>query len=704
MSGAAPHPLRLAFPGTGRPSIEFAPRPDGACVVLGRPSAADAPPDVPLQDASVSRRHAEFAVRGGAWHVRSLGKGGTALEGRLLGHEEWVPLPDASTLAVGPYRIRVVVGDARSGAALGETIAFAEATEGPRPEAVSRQRLESAEVRLSALLAAARRIDACDDEQSLADAAVSVLIDTRDFDRAAVVRAGAVGDRDGWVPLAIAASNEPARSLPVSRTLLEEARSTNGMVRLDQSMARMNLSASIMASGATAAICVPIPSAVPPRLFLYADTRGGGALGDAAVPFADMVAQLAGALALGRRAPGAPGPRPSGDFFTVLEADGGRVAAFIGDVAGKGAGAAIVMASSVAHLDAAVRHGLPIEQALSGVSEYFVRRPNLDLSVSTGGFSTAIAVEIMPDGSCRGVDAAHCYAAVVRADGAAERLDFPNRTTMIGYAEGIELVADEFRLAPGDRLVLFSDGVGALERFAAGGELGLPRHQLGVGPGGVVVVAVGGLAERTAEPRTERDLRVRRLGIRAVGGGGGEDDFALLRRHLQGVGLGVVAVLQQVGDGQHCPDEHLLVVLAGIVAGDVVAREHRQRRAGVVRLHPVELVADSAEQPLRVARAPRGEGHRRPVEGDDRGILRVAFGGIGKEALGGGQVAAVERGPDRLEAGDVRDAPGNGREERCRHDRPRGPRAHPGQRRPRPAVHGLGRGVVAHHRDSRLWW
>jgi serine phosphatase RsbU (regulator of sigma subunit) len=143
----------------------------------------------------------------------------------------------------------------------------------------------------------------------------------------------------------------------------------------------------------------------------------------------------------------------------VLEADGGRVAAFIGDVAGKGAGAAIVMASSVAHLDAAVRHGLPIEQALSGVSEYFVRRPNLDLSVSTGGFSTAIAVEIMPDGSCRGVDAAHCYAAVVRADGAAERLDFPNRTTMIGYAEGIELVADEFRLAPGDRLVLFSDGV-----------------------------------------------------------------------------------------------------------------------------------------------------------------------------------------------------------------------------------------------------
>jgi serine phosphatase RsbU (regulator of sigma subunit) len=498
MSGAAPHPLRLAFPGTGRPSIEFAPRPDGACVVLGRPSAADAPPDVPLQDASVSRRHAEFAVRGGAWHVRSLGKGGTALEGRLLGHEDWVPLPDASTLAVGPYRIRVVVGDARTGAALGETIAFAEATEGPRPEAVSRQRLESAEVRLSALLAAARRIDACDDEQSLADAAVSVLIDTRDFDRAAVVRAGAVGDRDGWVPLAIAASNEPARSLPVSRTLLEEARSTNGMVRLDQSMARMNLSASIMASGATAAICVPIPSAVPPRLFLYADTRGGGALGDAAVPFADMVAQLAGLSlsAAERRAlqgemvqarriqerllPASEGEcgcvrwalysrpaahaagaaaRPSGDFFTVLEADGGRVAAFIGDVAGKGAGAAIVMASSVAHLDAAVRHGLPIEQALSGVSEYFVRRPNLDLSVSTGGFSTAIAVEIMPDGSCRGVDAAHCYAAVVRADGAAERLDFPNRTTMIGYAEGIELVADEFRLAPGDRLVLFSDGV-----------------------------------------------------------------------------------------------------------------------------------------------------------------------------------------------------------------------------------------------------
>jgi serine phosphatase RsbU (regulator of sigma subunit) len=494
-----PSTLRIGFPGTGRAPVSFEPRSIDAPVVLGRPSkAGPVVPDVELVDEAVSRRHAECMFDGSRWHVRSLGKGGTALDGRLVPENAWVPLGAVSMLAIGPFRMRLTVGSVLAGSTIAETVTFSDAEGGARPEAVSRTRLESAEVRLSALLAAARRIGASDDELPLCQAVVDVLVETRDFDRAFVMRAGAEGDPAGWMPVASAAASEHARALPVSRTLLGEARATGGMVRLDHSMARLHGAASLVASGATAAICAPIPSTTPARLFLYADTRSGGALGDAAVPFADMVAQLAGLTlsAAERRAlqgemvqarkiqerllpdaegecgcvrwslysrPAAHAPgveaRPSGDFFTVIEAGDGRVAAFIGDVAGKGAGAAIVMASSVAHLDGAVRRGMPIEEALAGVSEFFVRRPNLDFSVSTGGFSTAIAVEIRPDGACRGVDAAHCYAAVVRADGHASRLEFPNRTTMIGYAAGIELVADEFRLAPGDRLVLFSDGV-----------------------------------------------------------------------------------------------------------------------------------------------------------------------------------------------------------------------------------------------------
>jgi len=499
MASPGPATLRIAFPGTGRETVSFEPRSADAPVVLGRPSAAGTvAPDVLLVDESVSKRHAECMFDAGTWHVRGLGRNGTALDGRLVPANQWVPLAAASMLAIGPFRMRLTVGAGTAGGTVSETVTFLDAGAGARPEPVPRQRLESAEVRLSALLAAARRIGTSDDEHPLCEAVVEVLVETRDFDRAAVMRAGAAGDRDGWAPVAIAAASEHARALPVSRTLLEESRATGGMVRLDHSMERMHAAASLIASGATAAICAPIPSASPARLYLYADTRSGGALGHAAVPYADMVAQLAGLTlaAAERRAlqgemvqarkiqerllpepegecgcvrwslysrPAAHAPgveaRPSGDFFTVIEAGDGRVAAFIGDVAGKGAGAAIVMASSVAHLDGAVRSGLPIEQALAGVSEVFVRRPNLDFSVSTGGFSTAIAVEILPDGACRGVDAAHCYAAIVRADGSASRLEFPNRTTMIGYASGIELVADEFRLAPGDRLVLFSDGV-----------------------------------------------------------------------------------------------------------------------------------------------------------------------------------------------------------------------------------------------------
>jgi serine phosphatase RsbU (regulator of sigma subunit) len=149
--------------------------------------------------------------------------------------------------------------------------------------------------------------------------------------------------------------------------------------------------------------------------------------------------------------------RVSGDFFAVVDAADGRVAAALGDVAGKGAGAGLVMAAAVTHLDTSVRMGLAVEEAVTAVSDFFARRPSFE--VATAGFITAIAVEVHPDGRCRGVDAGHAYAAIVRADGRAERLVFPSNMTMVGLFEGIRYEADGFELAPGDRIVLFSDGV-----------------------------------------------------------------------------------------------------------------------------------------------------------------------------------------------------------------------------------------------------
>ena len=97
----------------------------------------------------------------------------------------------------------------------------------------------------------------------------------------------------------------------------------------------------------------------------------------------------------------------------------GASATAAGAESGKGAGAALVMAAAVTHLDTSVRMGLPIEDAVSAASDFFASRPSLEVAVAA--FTTAVAVEVHPDGRCRAVDAAHSYAAIVRADGHAEQ-------------------------------------------------------------------------------------------------------------------------------------------------------------------------------------------------------------------------------------------------------------------------------------------
>ena len=288
MASTQPPALRVTFPGTGRPAASF-PAAEGSVVAVGRPSSAGPAPDVALQDASVSRRHAEFAWRAGCWQVRSVGKGGSSLDGRPLSAQTWTPLASGATLEIGPYRMRLVLGDAA--ATVAETLILDDGT-GDRAEAIPRQRLESAEVRLSALIAAARRIGAADELDALAEAVVHTLAESGDFDRALLVRADGA---DAWTPIATWAASAHVRALPVSRTLLAEARRTDSTVQVSRAgAAAVRVTDSLMASGATTAMCAPVPAHDPPRVFLYADTRAGGRLGEAAVPYADMVAQLAG--------------------------------------------------------------------------------------------------------------------------------------------------------------------------------------------------------------------------------------------------------------------------------------------------------------------------------------------------------------------------------------------------------------------------
>ena len=158
------------------------------------------------------------------------------------------------------------------------------------------------------------------------------------------------------------------------------------------------------------------------------------------------------------------GGEVGGDFYDVFEAGAERWAVAIGDVCGKGTEAAVVTGlarhtvRSVAQLidgpgdvlaflnDALRRHGaMP---AFCTVACGILR------PAEGGGFTVRLA------------SGGHPYPVVIRAGGGLDELEVMG--TMLGVADEPELEEGEVALAPGDALVLYTDGV--IDARRPGGE------------------------------------------------------------------------------------------------------------------------------------------------------------------------------------------------------------------------------------------
>ena len=189
-------------------------------------------------------------------------------------------------------------------------------------------------------------------------------------------------------------------------------------------------------------------------------------------------------------------------------------------------------------------------------------------------------------------------------------------------------------------------------------EVGLPvDHQLKISKG-VVVVAVRLLAEDAAQIRGQRDLPGGGLRVGAVLLGRGPHDLLLPLGGLIRVGLGIGAVAGEIRDREHGADEHLLVILAGIGLLLVVG-EHRPGILGrALLLEMVEPIPDLLEEILGFHRSPVGQSHERLVEHEHFRIPRMLREVGRDQALRLVEIAAMERGPHRLEARDMRGAAG----------------------------------------------
>lgn len=153
-----------------------------------------------------------------------------------------------------------------------------------------------------------------------------------------------------------------------------------------------------------------------------------------------------------------PSRAVGGDYFDVTEVNPDCWSAAVADVSGKGVGSALLASLLEGALLAVTDR--PEDLALR------IERLNRFLIGRTGGekYATVFCCLLRRDGRLGYVNAAHCPPLVVRPGGKMDALD---ATAMpVGLMEGAEFPIAEARLAPGDKLVVYTDGVTEAQNLA----------------------------------------------------------------------------------------------------------------------------------------------------------------------------------------------------------------------------------------------
>jgi sigma-B regulation protein RsbU (phosphoserine phosphatase) len=213
----------------------------------------------------------------------------------------------------------------------------------------------------------------------------------------------------------------------------------------------------------------------------------------------------------------------SGDYYDFLELGENRLGLVLGDVAGKGISAALLMAAIQSSLRAQTSDGFPPDGARSAErvsTAEIVGRLNRQLYESTSVEKYATFFCSVYDGnSCKltYTNAGHLPPVVFRGGGV-ERLG--KGGTVVGLFSPVTYEEGEIQLEPGDLLLAFSDGITEPENVY-GEEFGEERllevaQRALVGPPQVLVEEVyRSVSDWTGSPELQDDMTL--LVARAVG-------------------------------------------------------------------------------------------------------------------------------------------------------------------------------------------
>jgi len=141
-----------------------------------------------------------------------------------------------------------------------------------------------------------------------------------------------------------------------------------------------------------------------------------------------------------------PAQQVGGDFFQILPAGEGGLLVVVGDVAGKGLPAAMLVSVLVGAIRATADRTNNPEEVLASLNDRLVGRGG-------GGFSTALAAHIAANGTVTIANAGHLSPYL---DG--REVELPGALPL-GVMSGVAYDTIQFHLAPGSRLTFYSDGV-----------------------------------------------------------------------------------------------------------------------------------------------------------------------------------------------------------------------------------------------------
>lgn len=165
----------------------------------------------------------------------------------------------------------------------------------------------------------------------------------------------------------------------------------------------------------------------------------------------------------------APAKQVGGDYYDYRELRGSRLAMLLGDVSGKGVPAALLMAKASAEFSVFLSSELSPVEVVSTVNRRFVQR-SADIA-----FMTMVLVVL--DWSTHRfqlVNAGHIRPLLRRADGQVVEIGAAESSLPLGIRPDVEYRQTECELAPGETLLLITDGV--IDAQDRNGKLyGLPR-------------------------------------------------------------------------------------------------------------------------------------------------------------------------------------------------------------------------------------